>query len=50
MADYSTNISKKFCQNTAIKASFHFSHYKSMEILSSYSIQKHKQRQRLSRG
>ena len=33
--DYSTNISKNFCQNIcneiAINANFHFPHYKSME-------------------
>ena len=41
--DYSTNNFKNFCQNicnkTAIKANFHFSHYKSMETLSGHSNQ-----------
>ena len=39
--DYSRNISVKLCQNIcndiAIKAYFHVSHYKSMETLSCYS-------------
>ena len=39
--DYSTNIYKKFCQNTcseiARMTNFHFSHYKSMETLSCHS-------------
>ena len=39
--DYSTNIYKKFCQNTCseipIKTNFHFSHFKPMETLSCHS-------------
>ena len=41
--EYCKNISKKICQNTcsktAIKANFHFSHYKSMETLSCHNDQ-----------